>query len=208
MCVRADDAPVAAEGEEKLSKSEQKRQAKQALKEKEKAEKEAAKRAAAAAAPPKAAGAAAPTLEEDEDIDPTKYFENRLAWVSDRKDNGPDPYPHKFSVQLQLPSFHAKYNDVIEDGGFAPETDVSIAGRIGNIRSGGKGLIFYDLYGEGKKVQIFANAQKFKDFAGMDKDKVSSPRTLPPWPVAAHGSGWLLAKPSALFSLCRRSPRS
>ena len=191
-----------------LSKSEQKRQAKQALKEKEKAEKEAAKRAAAAAAPPKAAGAAAPALEEDEDIDPTKYFENRLAWVSDRKDNGPDPYPHKFSVQLQLPSFHAKYNDVIEDGGFAPETDVSIAGRIGNIRSGGKGLIFYDLYGEGKKVQIFANAQKFKDFAGMEKDQVSSPRTLPRWPVAAHGSGWLLAKPSALFSLCRRSPRS
>ena len=111
-----------------LSKGEQKRQAKQAQKEKEKAEKDAVKKAAAAAAPPKAAGAAAPTLEEDEDIDPTKYFENRLAWVSDRKENGPDPYPHKFSVQLQLPSFHAKYNDVIEDGGFATETDVSIAG--------------------------------------------------------------------------------
>ena len=160
-----------------LSKGEQKRQAKQAQKEKEKAEKDAVKKAAAAAAPPKAAGAAAPTLEEDEDIDPTKYFENRLAWVSDRKENGPDPYPHKFSVQLQLPSFHAKYNDVIEDGGFAPETDVSIAGRVGNIRSGGKGLVFYDLYGEGKKVQIFANAQKFKDFAGMDKDQASRQRT-------------------------------
>lgn len=172
-----------------LSKGEQKRQAKQALKEKEKAEKDAAKRAAAAAAPPKAAGAAAPTLEEDEDIDPTKYFENRLAWVSDRKENGPDPYPHKFSVQLQLPAFHAKYNDVIEDGGFAPETDVSIAGRVGNIRSGGKGLVFYDLFGEGQKVQIFANAQKFTEFAGMEKDQVSAAH--PDWLVAARASARL-----------------
>lgn len=113
-----------------LSKGEQKRQAKQAQKEKEKAEKDAVKKAAAAAAPPKASGAAAPTLDEDEDIDPTKYFENRLNWVTERKASGPDPYPHKFSVQLQLPAYHAKYNDAIEDGNFAEETDVSIAGGL------------------------------------------------------------------------------
>ena len=186
---RAGSTPSQTMADSALSKGEQKRQAKQALKEKEKAEKDAAKRAAAAAAPPKAAGAAAPTLEEDEDIDPTKYFENRLAWVSDRKENGPDPYPHKFSVQLQLPAFHAKYNDVIEDGGFAPETDVSIAGRVGNIRSGGKGLVFYDLFGEGQKVQIFANAQKFTEFAGMEKDQVSAAH--PDWLVVARASARL-----------------
>lgn len=46
---------------------------------------------------------------------------------------------------------------------------------MGNIRSGGKGLVFYDLFGEGQKVQIFANAQKFTEFAGMEKDQVSTP---------------------------------
>ena len=109
-----------------LSKGEQKRRAKQAQKEAEKAEKDAAKKAAGVDKP-KASGPAAQALEEDEDIDPTKYFENRLNWVTNRKENGPDPYPHKFSVDLQLPVFHAKY-DTIEDGGMAPEMSVSIAG--------------------------------------------------------------------------------
>lgn len=35
----------------------------------------------------------------------------------------------------------------------------SLAGRVHTIRSGGPKLIFYDLHGEGTKVQIMANAQ-------------------------------------------------
>ena len=38
-------------------------------------------------------------------------------------------------------------------------------------RSGGKGLVFYDILGEGSKVQIFADAKKFTDFASMEKDE-------------------------------------
>ena len=36
---------------------------------------------------------------------------------------------------------------------------VSLAGRIHNIRASGQSLRFYDLHGEGKKVQIMAQKQ-------------------------------------------------
>lgn len=67
------------------------------------------------------------------------------------------------------------------------------AGRVGNIRSGGKGLVFYDLFGEGAKIQIFANAQKFTEFAGMEKDEVGSPRT-------PGGDAWLVPAPARVLS--------
>jgi len=60
---------------------------------------------------------------------------------------------------------------------------------VGNIRSGGKGLVFYDLFGEGQKVQIFANAQKFTEFAGMEKDEVGTHPAHPWWLVAARAFG-------------------
>ena len=68
------------------------------------------------------------------------------------------------------------------------------AGRVGNIRSGGKGLVFYDLFGEGQKVQIFANAQKFTEFAGMEKDEVST--HAPRAPLVAGGGARLRPGPS------------
>ncbi len=38
-------------------------------------------------------------------------------------------------------------------------TKVNLAGRIHNIRASGAKLKFYDLHGEGKKVQIMATQQ-------------------------------------------------
>ena len=81
----ADVAPPAAEAG--LSKNEQKRRAKEAEKAKQKAEKEAAKAAADAAKPKAAKADKGPQLEED-DLDPTKYFENRLKWVGEKKAAG------------------------------------------------------------------------------------------------------------------------
>lgn len=39
----------------------------------------------------------------------------------------------------------------------------SIAGRVHSIRGAGAKLIFYDLRGEGVKVQVMANARNYKD---------------------------------------------
>ena len=39
---------------------------------------------------------------------------------------------------------------------------ISIAGRITNIRSAGKGLVFYDIQGDGKRLQVYCNASSHK----------------------------------------------
>ena len=146
---RADAGAAPTEG---LSKSEQKRRAKQAEKEKAAAEKAAAKAAAATNAPDKPKKDAGPALEEDEEIDPSKYYDNRLNWVNGLKAAGANPYPHKFNSTMQLPVFHAKYGSV-EPGGFADSVE-GVAGRIMSKRAGGKGLVFFDVHADGLKLQV------------------------------------------------------
>jgi lysyl-tRNA synthetase class 2 len=73
----------------------------------------------------------------------------------------PNPYPHKFHVSRSLASFVATYG---ADGKIPPGTKLdgiteSLAGRIHNIRASSTKLRFYDLHGEGKKVQIMAAQQ-------------------------------------------------
>lgn len=73
----------------------------------------------------------------------------------------PNPYPHKFHVSRSLASFIATYG---ADGKIPPGTKLdgtteSLAGRIHNIRASSTKLRFYDLHGEGKKVQIMAAQQ-------------------------------------------------
>mmetsp|Transcript_34753 Transcript_34753/g.111019 ORF Transcript_34753/g.111019 Transcript_34753/m.111019 type:complete len:593 (+) Transcript_34753:80-1858(+) len=163
------DEPEAAApaGEAGLSKNEQKRRAKQEAQAKAKAEKAAAK-AAADAAKPKPAAAA--QEEEEEEQDPTKYFENRLTFVNGVKEKGANPYPHKFQTSMQLPDYVAKYES-IGSGEMSADGGVGLAGRIATKRAGGKGLVFFDVVGDGAKVQVFASADKFSDYAGLEKDE-------------------------------------
>ena len=128
------------------------------------AEKAAAKAAKAAEAPEKPKKDAGPALEDDEEIDPTKYYDNRLTWVNGLKAGGANPYPHKFETTMQLPQYHATYNGV-EPGGFAEATE-RIAGRIMSKRAGGKGLVFYDIHGDGMKLQVFCSHANFTEYAG------------------------------------------
>jgi lysyl-tRNA synthetase class 2 len=158
------DGAKAADGG--LSKNEQKRREKEELKKKQAAEKAAAKTAAAKDAPAKPAGKdAGPAFEEEEEMDPSKYFEMRLAHVNGVKASGVNPYPHKFHTTMQVPDFLAKY-EYVQPGGFAEGCVEGLAGRVLNKRSGGKGLIFYDLNADGVKMQIFADARNFTAFQG------------------------------------------
>ena len=158
------DGAKAADGG--LSKNEQKRREKEELKKKQAAEKAAAKAAAAKDAPAKPAGKdAGPAFEEEEEMDPSKYFEMRLAHVNGVKASGVNPYPHKFHTTMQVPDFLAKY-EYVQPGGFAEGCVEGLAGRVLNKRSGGKGLIFYDLNADGVKMQIFADARNFTAFQG------------------------------------------
>ncbi|OCH88627.1 lysyl-tRNA synthetase [Obba rivulosa] len=140
---------------EMISKTELKRREKQREKEAKKAEK-------AATAPAPAAKEAGP---KDEDLSPNQYFEIRSRHIQKLKETqNPNPYPHKFHVSTAIPSYIEKYGPEgkIKAGEKLDITE-SLAGRIHNIRVSGQNLRFYDLHGEGKKVQIMATKQDAKD---------------------------------------------
>jgi lysyl-tRNA synthetase, class II len=150
-----------ATGGETISKSELKRRLKAAEKEKEKEAKAAAAAAKAAAEPskPKAAAAAA-----DEESDPTKYYDTRVASIKSWEAAGINAYPHKFVVTKQIPAFVEQYRDIPTHTVLDSET-VAVAGRIFAVRSSSSKLQFYDLHGEGAKIQIMANASLASDLA-------------------------------------------
>ena len=59
---------------------------------------------------------------------------------------------------MSIPEFIAKYSD-IETGERLDDQIITVAGRIHNKRASGAKLRFYDLHGEGVKIQIMASAQ-------------------------------------------------
>jgi lysyl-tRNA synthetase class 2 len=148
------------------SKNEQKRLAKLALKEKEKAEKLAKKQEEEEKK--KAAGGDQPKKkkavfggEEDEIKDPTHYYENRGKFISTvRNHEKYNPYPHKFEVSHSIPAFIKEFEPQCTEKGQTLDTQVSIAGRVTNIRPSGNKLVFYDLKGDGARIQVFARANE------------------------------------------------
>ena len=98
------------------------------------------------------------TEEDEEDIDPNKYYENRSHLIGQMKRDGlKEVYPHKFQVSMTLPEFIEKYQNL--DAGQHLSETVSLSGRLFSKRSAGAKLIFYDLRNEHQKVQIMAQAQ-------------------------------------------------
>ena len=154
------------ESGEKLSKNELKRRMKADKKAAEKAQKAAEKveTAGTAAATDKksAASAAAQDGLNAEEITPNEYYKLRSKAVEELKsDRDTHPYPHKFHVSISLTDFIAEYSS-LADGTSLDDVEVSVAGRIHAIRESGAKLRFYDLRGEGTKIQVMAKANDFK----------------------------------------------
>ncbi|KAL9546699.1 lysyl-tRNA synthetase [Mucor bainieri] len=136
---------------EMISKSEFKRREKVRAK-------EAAKAAKAAAAPPKEAKSKS-AEEGEEELNPNQYFELRSKTINKLRENpSPEPYPHKFHVDMSLPDFIEKFNSLEVDKRLDDQV-ISVAGRIHNKRASGAKLRFYDLHGEGVKIQVMASLQ-------------------------------------------------
>jgi lysyl-tRNA synthetase class 2 len=109
-----------------------------------------------------AKAAANPKKEEEEEIlDPSAFKANREAVVKSMEAEGMNPYPHKFHVEYRLPDYNEKFNNETMDGERL-DTEVTVAGRIVSIRGQGK-LFFYDLRGDGAKVQIMADLKSYGD---------------------------------------------
>ena len=78
-----------------------------------------------------------------------------------KETKNPDPYPHKFNVSRSITEYIEQYGKEgkIKAGERIDGVTECLAGRIHNIRASGSSLRFYDLHGEGRKVQIMANKQ-------------------------------------------------
>ncbi|KAF9045745.1 lysine-tRNA ligase [Hymenopellis radicata] len=142
---------------EMISKTELKRREKQRARDAQKASKAAAQPPAAAKAEKK------PT---DEDLNPNQYYELRSRQIMALKaSQDPNPYPHKFHVTSSISAYIDKYgaDGKIPDGTKLDGATESLAGRVHNIRTASSKLLFYDLHGEGKKVQIMASQQDADD---------------------------------------------
>ncbi|XP_037492433.1 lysine--tRNA ligase, cytoplasmic, partial [Jatropha curcas] len=62
-----------------------------------------------------------------DDMDPTQYFENRLKYLASQKDNGINPYPHKFFVSKSIAKYIEEYGGII-DGKHSEDVTESLAG--------------------------------------------------------------------------------
>ncbi|CAA3019466.1 lysine--tRNA ligase-like [Olea europaea subsp. europaea] len=96
---------------------------------------------------------------EDEGMDPTQYYENRLRALAAQKEAGNNPYPHKFATSLTIPDYVKKYES-LNSGDHLEDDEERLAGRLMNKRSSSAKLFFYDLHGGGAKVQVMADARK------------------------------------------------
>lgn len=139
------------------SKNELKRRLKAEQKLKEKVEKETK----AVETQPKNKSAEKKPLLNEEEISPHEYFKLRTQNVTQLKNTGEHPYPHKFHVSISLEDYIEKYSENLKEGDVLETAECSIAGRVHAIRESGAKLIFYDLRGEGTKVQVMANARRF-----------------------------------------------
>jgi len=141
---------------------------KNALKKKLKAEK-AAKAKAEKAAKKAAMEAAKPKKEKEEEItDPNQFNANRKAAIAQLEKDGVNPYPHKFHVDFRLPDFIAEFDSKTTNGEKLQDKTVSVAGRLVATRHQGK-LYFYDLRGDGAKLQIMSDPKTYEDAEAFAK---------------------------------------
>uniref|UniRef100_A0A8C0S975 Lysine--tRNA ligase n=1 Tax=Canis lupus familiaris TaxID=9615 RepID=A0A8C0S975_CANLF len=151
-------------GEPKLSKNELKRRlkAEKKIAEKEAKQKELSEKQLSQAT----AAATNHTTDndvgaEEESLDPNQYFKIRSQAIHQLKINGEDPYPHKFHVDISLTHFIEEYGH-LQPGDHLTDITLKVAGRIHAKRASGGKLIFYDLRGEGVKLQVMANSRNYK----------------------------------------------
>jgi lysyl-tRNA synthetase class 2 len=154
----ADDAPTEV-GE--VSKNALKKQQKAEEAAKKKAAKDVEKKAAAAAAGPVKDKTGGIIVDNDDELDPTQYFDNRLKAIAALEEDGTiSAYPHKFHGSLRVSEYIAKFNDIV-DGEHDESQVVTVSGRILSKRGQGK-LMFYDLHSEGVKIQVMSDISRYE----------------------------------------------
>ena len=148
---------------EGLSKNEQKRRRKAELLAKKKAEKEAKKEASTdGAAQGGGKASAKQQLAMEAGLTGSDYVRYRTDMLSAMEEEGRKPFPHKFHVSTTIPQFRKDWGH-LTTGQVVEEDKVSVAGRVMSHRASSQKLQFYDLHGDGEKIQLMANFRFFDD---------------------------------------------
>ncbi|KAK2656485.1 hypothetical protein Ddye_009537 [Dipteronia dyeriana] len=105
---------------------------------------------------------------DEDNMDPTQYLNNRLNALASLKEGGLNPYPHKFVVSMSITEFISKYG-TLGIGERVENIGISLAGRIMKKRTSSSKLYFYDLHGDGAKIQVMADARN----SNMDENEFS-----------------------------------
>ncbi|GFQ75114.1 lysine--tRNA ligase [Trichonephila clavata] len=134
-----------------ISKNELKRQLKAEQKAKEKAEKLKNQ---------KEVEKKEKVVKVEDPTDAAEYFKIRCQAIEQLKAAGESPYPHKFHVTISLTEFLNRYSN-LEAAQICKDETLSVSGRVHAKRESGNKLIFYDLRGEGVKIQVMAHAAHY-----------------------------------------------
>lgn len=148
---------------EQLSKNEIKRRMKAERVAREKAEKEAARAATAV-------NTKTDDVVNEDDLDPSQYFENRRRMLAEI---AVDAYPHKFHASDSVPGLVDKWASVLEPGEQRVDQAVRVAGRLMSKRAAGQKLVFYDLQADGSRVQIMAQKQNYENPDKFEADQTN-----------------------------------
>lgn len=146
---------------EPLSKNAQKKLQKAEEAAKKKAEKDAEKAAKAAANPAPAGSGKTGVKDDAEELDPTKYFENRTSAVLALEKSGKTAFPHKFFNTHRFGEYVSEFSAIAE-GEHLSDVQVAISGRVISKRSAGK-LMFYDVHADGLKVQVMSDISNYEE---------------------------------------------
>lgn len=146
-----------ADGDEKMSKNALKKLQKAEQAAEKKAEKDRLKADAAAAT----GGGKSKPKDDAEELDPTKYFENRTTAIIALEKSGRTAFPHKFHNTHRFGEYVAEFNTLAE-GEHIESANVSIAGRVISKRNAGK-LMFYDVHGDGLKIQVMSDISNYTE---------------------------------------------
>lgn len=143
-----------------------KNQRKQLLKNAKKAEQKAKKQQQQPPQKKKASSKAA----EEEELDPTKYYENRTKQIMNMQEQGQNPFPHKFQVSLRIPEYVKSYEH-LQAGQHDEGMTIALAGRVMSMRTASSKMQFYDIHGDGSKVQIISQVQNWSSPEAFEESK-------------------------------------
>lgn len=96
----------------------------------------------------------------EDNFNPAEYFANRTATLAAAAENNLVLYPWKFTVTTTLPEFIMNYTSLGSQEQ-RPNDIMTVAGRILRKAQAGQNLFFYNIHGDGVKIQVLSNRQTY-----------------------------------------------